>query len=442
MEKALKIGYGRVDITPEEHVHLTGYGNDAIRLSEEIRDKIYGTCLAFTDGQDNTVLLFTTDTMATYDVVTGPLRQQIAEEHGLPFENVQIASTHTHSAPAITMKTPAMEAYRAKYCAGLKEAARKAMEDRTEGNIYVGNTYTENVNFIRHYKMADGTHAGANFGSWASGIVGHTSQPDTNLQAIKFVRPGTKDIVLVNFQAHPCFTGGIDKRVLSADYIGDLRSFVEEKTGARFAFFQGAAGNHNGVSFDAKEVITRDSKEYGELLGAYVLEALKCTRSVTGDMSVAAVRRDMELQLDHSDDALVEKARQIQKIWTETYDRPRCNALANEIGQNSVYALSHIIARAGRGETEVMPIYTLKIGPLGFACAPYEMFGASGMQIKEWAPYAMTFVVSMCNDYRNYLATRLAFSHGCYEVDSRRYPEGTAELLADNFVEMLTQLKK
>ena len=438
----LKIGYGRVDITPEDHVHLTGYGNDAVRLSEEFRDKIFATCLAFTDAQDHTVLLFTTDTMATYDGVTGPVRREIAAEFGLPFENVQVASTHTHSAPAITMKTPAMEAYREKYCEGLKEAARKAMADRTAGVIYIGNAYTDNMNFVRHYKMADGTFAGANFGSWAAGFAGHTSQPDTCLQAIKFVRPGAKDVVLVNFQAHPCFTGGIDKKVLSADYIGDLRSFVEEKTGAKFAFFQGAAGNHNGLSFDQRETRTRDSAEYGKLLGGYVLTALERLSSVTGDMTVAAVGRDMELELDHSDDHLVEKARQIQQIWRETYDRPRCNALAQEIGQNSVYALSHIIARAGRGETEVMPIYALKVGPLGFACAPYEMFGASGMHIKEWAPYAMTFVVSMCNDYRNYLATRLAFNHGCYEVDSRRYPAGTAELLADNFVEMLKELKK
>ena len=442
MGNTLKIGYGRCDITPEEHVHLTGYGNDSVRLSEAFRDKIMATCLAFTDEENNTVLLFTTDTMATYDGVTGPVRQAIAEEHGLPFENVQVASTHTHSAPAISMNTPAMAGYRAKYAEGLKEAARKALADRAAGHIYVGNTYTEDMNFIRHYKMADGTFAGANFGSWASGVVGHTSQPDTNLQVVKFVRPGTKDIVLVNYQAHPCFTGGIDKKVLSADYIGDLRSFVEEKTGAKFAFFQGAAGNHNGTSFDAKEVVTKDSKEYGEMLGGYVLKALRCTRSVIGDMTVKAVRRDMDLELDHSDDHLVEEAEKIQVIWRETYDRPRCNELAKAIGQNSVYALGHIVTRAGRGQREIMPIYALRVGPLGFACAPYEMFGESGMHIKEWAPYAVTVVVSMCNDYRNYLATRLAFSHGCYEVDSRRYPAGTAELLADNFVDMLKELKK
>ena len=442
MENMLKIGYGRVDITPEDHVHLTGYGNDSVRLSQEFRDKIQATCIAFTDAQDNTILLYTTDTMATYDGITGPIRREIAEEHGLPFENVQVASTHTHSSPSIPMSTPEMAKYREKYAAGLKEAARKALADRAEGAIYIGNTYTEDMNWIRHHKMADGTHAGANFGSWASGCIGHTSQPDTNLQVIKFVRPGTKDIILVNWQAHPCFTGGIQAYVLSADYIGDLRAFVEEKTGARFAFFQGAAGNHNATSFDAHETRHRDSAEYGQSLGQYVLKALQCLRSVTGDMSVAAVAREPELTLDHSDDHLVEEAEKIQAIWRETYDRPRCNALAQAVGQNSVYAMGHIITRAGRGQTETMPIYALRVGPLGFACAPYEMFGASGMHIKEWAPYPMTFVVSMCNDYRNYLATRLAFNHGCYEVDSRRYPAGTAELLADQFVEMLQELKK
>ena len=89
-----------------------------------------------------------------------------------------------------------------------------------------------------------------------------------------------------------------------------------------------------------------------------------------------------------------------------------------------------------------MPIYALKVGPLGFACAPYEMFGANGMFIKEWSPYAMTFVVTHCNGSKSYLASKLAFHHGCYEVDSRWYPEGTAELLADNFVDMLKELKQ
>ena len=53
----------------------------------------------------------------------------------------------------------------------------------------------------------------------------------------------------------------------------------------------------------------------------------------------------------------------------------------------------------------------------------------------------MTFVVTHCNDSKGYLATEFAFTHGCYEVDGRRYPKGTAEKLAQNFVEMLHEME-
>ena len=148
------------------------------------------------------------------------------------------------------------------------------------------------------------------------------------------------------------------------------------------------------------------------------------------------------MPLDHSDDHKVPLCVDIRRQWRETGDRPACNKRAmEEAGLNSVYAVGEVIDRAERGTEENMPIYAFRVGELGFACAPYEMFGESGMQIKEWAPYAMTFVVSCCNGSRGYLATKLAFHHGSYEVDTRRYPAGTAELLTDNFIEMLKELK-
>jgi len=317
-----------------------------------------------------------------------------------------------------------------------------AMEDRAPGMIYVSGTPTERMNFIRHYKLADGSYAGANFGDWRrGGVVGHASNNDSWVQVIKIDRVGAKSIVMVNWQAHPCFTGGIDKRVMSADYISDLRSYIEKKTGARFAFFQGAAGNHNGVSFYARETRATDCKEYAELLGDYVLKALEAPVYVAGG-KVQGIRRDVELDLDHSDDHLVPQAKVIWDEWVQTYDRPACNKRAQEeLGQNSIYAVSHILARATRPEKDTMSLFALKVGDLAFACAPYEMFGESGMHIKEYAPYAMTFIMSCCNDSKSYLATKLAFGHGCYEVDSRWYPMGTAEKLADNFVEMLKEIK-
>ena len=111
------------------------------------------------------------------------------------------------------------------------------------------------------------------------------------------------------------------------------------------------------------------------------------------------------------------------------------------MGKNSIYAVSSVLARAGAKESELMDIHAVRVGSIGFAGAPYEMFGVNGQYIKERSPYAATIVVSCCNDARSYLASDLAFSHGSYEVDIRRYPRGTAEKVAEQFVEMLKEMK-
>ena len=43
-------GYGRADITPRFSVPLQGYGKVERRMSERILDKLYATCVAFSDG--------------------------------------------------------------------------------------------------------------------------------------------------------------------------------------------------------------------------------------------------------------------------------------------------------------------------------------------------------------------------------------------------------
>ena len=442
MDNFLKVGHGIADITPETNLPLGGYGNSIHRVSECVRDKLKATCVAFTDPDDNTVLLFTTDIIHIKPFLADRARDVLCAEFNLPRENVQVAATHTHSTPDCGEEDyPGMKEYHEKFVQGLIEAGRKAMGNRFPAITSVGFTPTERMNFIRHYKIADGSYAGANFGNWSAGVVGHASNNDSWVQVIKFDRIGAKPIILVNFQAHPCFTGGVDKKVVSSDYIGELRSYIEMKTNGKFAFFQGAAGNHNGVSFYARETRTSDVVEYAHLLGDYVLRALEAPIQLKGN-KVALIHRELELPLDHTESAeLVAKCEEINNEWLEKADRNLSNKRAREIGLNSIYAVRGVLMRQTLPESEKMDICAFRVGELGFVTAPYEMFGESGMFIKEKAPYAMTFVVSCANHAQAYLATDLAFSHGCYEVDTRRFPRGTAEKCAENFVEMLKEIK-
>ena len=53
----------------------------------------------------------------------------------------------------------------------------------------------------------------------------------------------------------------------------------------------------------------------------------------------------------------------------------------------------------------------------------------------------MTFVCTCSNDTIDYLADLVTFQYDCYEVNTRRYFAGTAEKVAQLYVDMLGELK-
>ena len=94
------LGYARVNITPMMYsVPLAGYGNTQNRMSNGMLSYLYSTCIAITDTEGDTVLLFQNDLEGTYAEVIDPIRTAISDKVGVPVENVIVSATHTHSAP-------------------------------------------------------------------------------------------------------------------------------------------------------------------------------------------------------------------------------------------------------------------------------------------------------------------------------------------------------
>lgn len=58
--------------------------------------------------------------------------------------------------------------------------------------------------------------------------------------------------------------------------------------------------------------------------------------------------------------------------------------------------------------------------------------------VEEGSPFETTFVMTCTNGLHNYIAAEYAFQgRGVYEVHNRSFVQGTAEELADTFLEML-----
>jgi hypothetical protein len=379
--------------------------------------------------------------------MTRRLRASASKATGVPEDHIMLASTHTHAGPAISY--PQLECIQRFYNffeVLMTEAAVGAMADRAPAEIYIGDAYTHGLNFVRHYRLENGTYAGDNFGRWVSPIADHASLADTQIQLIKFAREAKKDIVVMNWQAHAKMSstassvfGRAHRKHLSADYVGYARKHLEEMTGASVIYFTGGAGNLNPDSRIKEETPTIFPDEYGKQLADFAVKGLVGMRRVSGG-KVSTRQRIITAMIDHSEDHKVAECQEIWDIWPQ--DTEACQKLARERGYNSAFATRDVIARSKMGESRTMEIDTVAVGDIAFATAPYEMFCDNAKYIKENSPFEKTIVISCSNGANSYLASDFAFTHGGYEVDSRKFVRGTAEMIVQNHVQMLREQKE
>lgn len=253
------------------------------------------------------------------------------------------------------------------------------------------------------------------------------------MQVVKITRENTQDIILINWQAHATFNNGYTRYDISADFVGAMRSRMEQLTGAKFAFFQGASGNLAGRSRIPGEERAHEYDEYDYALAEYAMQALNNLQPVD-EGPVQLLSDEFVVEVDHSDDHLLDKAKEVIKLWYETYDTTASRLLAEKYGMTNYLHAGGINTRASLPQSVDFHIDAFRAGQLAFICAPYEMFGINGMFIKEHSPFPMTFIATSCNCLHGYLAADSAFEYQCYERDYRRYPRGTAERVADAFV--------
>jgi len=446
-KEQLSVGYARIDITPEESVPLAGYGNNMTRLSQGVLDPICATCIAFTDSCGNSLLLYTVDMIYTSDYFGVPARDAISSQYGIPRECVVICSTHTHSAPDLSQAYPPVQRYTAQLVQKLTDLAGAALADRKPATMYAGQTHNDGMNFVRHYILENDTVAGDNFGDFRSASVrDHVSEADRQIQLVKICREGARDILMVNWQAHPTKAstrvtehGRRNRPFISADFVGACRSYVEEKTQMHFAYFQGACGNINSRSYRKEEDGVQDHIPYGQQLGDYILAGLSQLKPLP--LGKVTARETVHCSpVNHTQNHLVPYAEEIVKLWTETNDYALCAAKGRVHGINSPYHAGAIIRKAGmRGDLK-LGLGAGCIGELGLAVLPYEVFDTNGMHIKDNAPFAMTFILECSNGSNSYIPSMRGFEHGCYEADQCSFTPGTGEKAADKVLELLDQL--
>lgn len=444
---ALRVGFGRSNITPNEPVPLAGYGNTSFRFFKNVRDEIQAGCIAVSDAAGSTVLLFDLDLIVMDEPVLGRIRESIEKALGITGDRVMTCCTHTHSGPDIwNMKEPSICRYHDLLVEKLTEAAARAMEDRKEARMLYGSVEVYNMNFVKHYchTTAEGEtkYFGDNFGTTVyDDTTRHATDADPSLHILQFQREGGKDIVAVNWRGHPHFTSGSKKYDLSADYMGAYRRCLEQMRDCHAVFFQGCGGNLNSSTRLPHERRFTSCDSYGMALAAATVEGLEkyMTEARSGAVSTKQVM--LTGKLDHSKDHLVPVAQEALAVWKETNDYAKVMELARPHGIRSPYHANAIVSKSKRPETMELELNAIAIGPdVGFVTGS-EMYDTVSMMTEEGSTFAATVTLGYCSAYRGYIPSKFGFEYTSYESDVAWFSPGIGEQIAESFIQMLNELK-
>ena len=435
-----KVGYGRADITPIEPVPLMGYGNTIRRISGPVLDPLYATCVAIRDEENNTLLMIGID--STVPNYSGYIREEASKATGVPEDQIVINVTHTHSAPDLDAKHPGVESYKGIYKNGAVTAAIKAVEDLKPSELYYGSIETQGLNFVRHYRMDDGSFGGDNFGDWTNHhAVANATEVDKTMHLLKFTRENAPDVVVMSWRAHASITGGSTKPDVSADFIGSVRQYLEKETGCLFAYWQGCAGNVNPRSRIPEQDCTRDYLEFGKLLGNFAIEGLKKVEK----QEYAPLKFEKYVfpgKINHTLDHLVEKAQEIKTYYTETNDWTGAKKMGEPYGIRTPFQAGGIVKRSKMGESWDITLTGFAFNEnLAVIGASHEMFDTTGQYVEDNSPFKSTISLGYTNGQTGYMPTAYAWLYTCYESDSTRYAPGVAEEIAFRQLELLKRLK-
>ena len=426
------VGYGSVDVTGSAYP-LQYYGGEATGS----QDPLMLSCVAICDGE-NVALIMTIDLKKMYAKVFNQSLSIIEKKFGIPAENVIISSTHSHSAPDAGEDVRGNALWVQQYYKKVPLAVEEALRDLdVVEQTYIGKANEEHpIGFVRRYYMADGSFKTIASSNPCTDYKAHESEADPEFRTIRFDRKNKKDVLMVNFQTH--YGGQVKPNMLSADFVHLFRQQAQEKWDCHFAYYSGAGGNINFISYIPGE-------RYYEAPSDAIVEFMGTTQRAMAAEEPAALGKIQGMRSFYPGKVMhnsEEEVRKAQEVVSAGYETAEGVSLMARYGFDSHFQPAFIVTRSRLGETLDVPLTAIGCGDLSFAAFPYEMFHENGKQVRDGSPYKMTFICTLSGDALGYVPSAIGYKNGGYETFNCRFAPGSGEEFANESIRLLTECKK
>ena len=450
----LQAGFARVDITPPLGIPMAGYFDPQNRLAKNVKDPLEISALAVSDGE-RTAILFSVDLLMIYKNIAEPIRRRVAEVTGVPYDALFIACTHTHTGPNLVASVftgeakEKVERYLELLADRFCDAAVLALADRKPALMGYAVSELKNVAFIRRFRMKNGT-VRTNPARFDPEIIEPAGKVDEQVNVLRFIREGGKEIIIGNFGVHACCMKGIHE--FSADFPRFTRQTIEAALPAHCIFFSGAEGDVNHYNPFAEPKNENPFEQAHNLSDAGYNFSDQNNAAYIG-RAVAGSMLQVYGDVKWAEDPVVQFGEQ---MCTAFFNKPERSEIpwAEELiarknaGENVKETYPpHSLARAMRilrhqnsPETDELPVTAVRIGPAAFVGIPGEPFTQIGVQLKANSPYAITLPCALTNGGEGYYPMAEDYAGKSYEAISSNFKAGTAEALVATGTELLHKL--
>ncbi|MFP4248024.1 MAG: hypothetical protein ACLFU7_00110 [Armatimonadota bacterium] len=404
----LKVGAATRIINNDLGTPIQGASVD--QTVSRIRDDLEANAMLLR-GDDEAVLLVSCDLGALLPEYVEGFRRTMAAAADLPERGVIITCTHTHTGPSVLPTSYFKEiddAYHQRLDGWLGEVAAEAADSARPARIGWGSGRAK-IGYNRRVCWSDGTHT-MHRKRGADEFIGLEGPEDPEQIALFAVDEDDELIVIMhNNTAHPTTFYGRD--FLSADYPGAAREYLRDVLGSLpVLFLNGAFGDIANTT----QVLDKPRGETAEQRmerQAHLLagETLRLLHEATFHEGVTLAHRYEDLQLDVRlpDPEQLAEAREVLA---------RVDAGEEVAAWDVLRAHGRALLHDDFADDPVdtNPVHALRVGDLGIALQPTELFCRFGLDIKRRSPAPLTAVVSVADGHSSYCPTMSGIIGGGY----------------------------
>jgi hypothetical protein len=399
-----RAGAASVDISPQQFP-VTVSGGFLPRYANRVLDPLHARALVLDDGRVKLAIVVVDTLLMSRELIDGA-KQRAAKSTGIPADRMLVCATHTHSAPSVVgaLGTGVDPPYTKLLAGRIVEAIERAAKNLAPAKIgWAVADAPEQTNCRRWIKRPDRigedpfgqrtVRAMMHPGYQNPDYIGPAGPKDPGLTVLAVQSPDGRPVALLaNYSMH--YFGA---EPVSADYFGRFcvqiaRLIGADKSNPQFVAMmsQGTAGDLHWMDYSRPQKKI-DMDGYTAQVAQIAYQAYQKIR-YHDRAPLAMAERKLTLARRTPDEKRLAWARQ---VIAKMKDRSRPTNIPE------VYAWEQL-ALHDEPKREMI-VQAVRIGELGIAAMPTEVFGITGLKIKAQSPLVPTFNLELANGAEGYI---------------------------------------